>query len=72
MKINELLEQKVSSSWLKDVTMTNNNAVMTLQNGDKYQILDLTPEEYEQWINSPSTGAFFTKNIKPTHTVNKL
>ena len=73
MKINELInEQKVSSSWLKDVTLVNGVAIMTLQSGMQYQILDLPEADFEAWMNSPSIGTHFTKNIKPDYNVQKV
>ena len=73
MKINELInEQKVSSSWLKDVTLVNGVAIMTLQSGMQYQISDFPEAEFETWMNSPSIGAHFTKNVKPNYTVQKM
>lgn len=72
MKIEELTEAQVSSSWLKDVTFTNGNAAMTLRNGQVYEIFDITEETYNQWMSAPSIGAFYNKNIKDAYKVNRV
>lgn len=72
MKISDLLEQKVSSSWIKDLTITGKNATMTLNNGKAYQILNILPDEFEWWLNSPSKGNYYNTEIKDEYVVKRI
>lgn len=72
MKIQQITEQKVESSWIKDLTITGKHATMSLLNNKAYQILDIEEEKFEQWINSPSKGNFYTNEIKDSYKINRI
>jgi frataxin-like iron-binding protein CyaY len=69
MKINELLEQKVDSSWIRDITYTNGNVAMTLNNGQIYQILNMSEENFNRWLSAPSKGNYYNTNVRDSYAV---
>jgi len=72
MKISELLEQKVSSSWIKDLTLSGKHAIMTLNNGKEYQILNILPQEFKQWLASPSKGNYYNNEVRNEYTIKRI
>lgn len=72
MRLEELLETSVKSSWIKDLTITGNHATMLLRNGKTYQILDIDPAVFEHWLNSPSKGIYYNNEIKDTYNINRV
>ena len=75
MKLRELFETPVSSSWITDITlMTDNsgNCVFATVSGNRYRVEGLGEQMYNQWIAAPSKGQFFNDQIRDQYQVVRL
>lgn len=72
MRIQQITETEVKSSWIKDITNTGNHATMTLGNGKAYQILNIGPEGFDKWFNSPSKGNFYNTKIRDNFEIRRI
>ena len=74
MRFIELLEDKVESSWIKDISYNkpNQTATMILLNGNTYSVQFLEKEVFDGWFNAPSKGKYFQEVIRGFYPVTKL
>lgn len=72
MRLQQILEHSVKSSWIKDLTRTGNHATMTLNNGKAYQILGIGEDGFKRWYYSPSKGKHYNTKIKDTYTIKRI
>lgn len=72
---SSLVSEKLTiSSWIRDLTNNRKKKVvtMTLNNGRKYVIYDMTRYKFDQWHRSPSRGKFWHKYVKGYHLVEPI
>lgn len=73
MRIRDLFEAPVDSSWVKDLTYAYpwnlKTVIMTTKVGYKYRILDVPQHVLAKWKKSPSKGQFFHQYIKHNYRV---
>lgn len=75
MRLRELLEVAVVSSWITDVTLMTDdsgNCVFATQSGNRYRVNSLGEQVYAQWISAPSKGQFFNDVIRDQYVVVRL
>lgn len=76
MKINEIVikEDSVLSSWIADITLQKNerDVTMTLGNGRKYKVSSVGRPVFTAWLNSPSKGQFWHRQIKRRHRILRI
>ena len=87
MRVDELFEEKVYSSWIDRIDLINGNSweekfsslfsrtvdvLMTLENGRKYLIQQVPKFLYQQWLRAPSKGKFFHWMIKNRFNINPV
>lgn len=73
MRIFELFEASIDSTWITDLTYAYpwnlKTVLMTTAAGYKYRILDVPQHVLTKWKKSPSKGQFFHKYIKGQYRV---
>ena len=75
MKLYEILiEKKVASTWITDLTHNRPNKVLTmrLSNGNVYSISGIGRRMFERWHKSSSKGRFWHQFIKGSYNVRKI
>ena len=72
MKLLELYEARVGSSWIADLTSTGQHATMSLKNGNVYQVLNIEPDKFEQWFSSPSKGNYYNNKVRDRYKINRI
>lgn len=76
MKFTEiqLQEKFVLSSWITNLVMTRktNSVVMTLKNGRKYRIENISRYKFDLWNKAESKGKFWHQYIKNRHNVTRI
>lgn len=73
MKIFEVTEAPVESSWITDITLADDGSVtIALNDGKRYSVEGLGDAVYQQWIAAPSKGRFFHEQIKDNYQVRRL
>jgi hypothetical protein len=70
----QLLEKPVLSSWITNLVQTRKTrtVVMTLNNGRKYRIENMSRYKFDQWHRSPSKGKFWHQYVKNRHNVTRV
>ena len=64
-----LFEDAVVSSWLADLSYKNGNVTLTTADGRLYTVYDVPENVFDAWLNAPSKGQFFHKQIKDRYIV---
>lgn len=75
MRLRELIEAPVKSSWLSDITLVkgrNGDVTMALENGRRYSVKGVGSRLYYNWVSAPSKGKFWHENIKNKFQVTRL
>ena len=75
MKLFELLlEKKVESTWISDLTHNRPNKVLTmrLSNGKSFSIPGITRSMFEKWSRSGSKGRFWHQFIKDNYKATRI
>jgi hypothetical protein len=71
----EIDEAPVISSWISDLTLVkgaSGNVTMALGNGNRYSVKSVGGQLFNAWLQSPSKGKFWHKNIKNKFQVVRL
>lgn len=73
MNYNMLLEVKVTSSWIDDISVIfskkEKTATFTTKAGATYKVMNLSNNDYESWLMAESKGKFFHKFIKNQYDI---
>ncbi len=65
-----MVYQPVNSSFITQAGHDGvNKGVVTLASGKTYHIADISPEAFQNMLDSPSVGKHFNSQIKPNYTV---
>ena len=73
MKLSEVTEAPVESSWITDITLADDGSVtVALNDGKRYSVEGVGDAVYQQWMNAPSKGKFFHEQIKDNYEVRRL
>lgn len=73
MKIAEVTEAPVVSSWITDITLADDDSVtVALNDGKRYRVEAVGDAVYQQWLTAPSKGRFFHEQIKDNYEVRRL
>ena len=75
MKLFELLlEKKVESTWISNLTHNRPNKVLTmrLSNGKSFSIPGITRNMFEKWSRSASKGRFWHQFIKGNYKATRI
>lgn len=69
-----LCEKPVTSSWQGDIAYNRRTkiATLTLNNGRKYQIHDMSRREFDKWHNASSQGKFWHKFVAGFYDVTRV
>lgn len=69
-----LLEKKVMSSWIYDITYQRKTKTlfMTLGNGRRYAIYDFSRRDFERWYRASSKGKFWHTFVKGFYEVERI
>ncbi len=70
-----LFEARVKSSWIADIHYTpypQRILTLTLKNGRKYKIPNVSNATYQQFLTNPSKGKYWHKFIKGKYLVTRL
>jgi lysyl-tRNA synthetase class 2 len=61
--------QQVESSNIQDAGFDANTGVLevTFKSGKRYRYHGVSPERFTEFMNAPSKGSFFAREIKPHH-----
>ena len=70
----QLQEKPVLSSWITDLVQTRktNSVVMTLNNGRKYKIDNMTRYKFDLWNRAASKGKFWHQYVKKNHNITRI
>lgn len=70
----ELQEKPVLSSWITDLVQTRKtrSVVMTLNNGRKYRIDNMSRYKFDLWNQSESKGKFWHQYVKRNHPITRI
>lgn len=72
MRIRDLYEIPVRSSWLSDLTYDDNSIILTISTGERYIINGVPETVYNDWVDAKSKGQFFHQKIKNAFTIKPL
>ncbi len=75
MRLREILEASVNSSWLVSLTPMADGSgriVFATGSGNRYRIEGSSEQLYREWLASQSKGQFFHDRIKDQFTVTRL
>lgn len=69
-----LLEKKVESDWISDITYNRPNKILTmrLSNGRTFSIPGISRAVFEKWHKAPSKGQFWHTYIKGKYKVTRI
>lgn len=70
----QLQEKPVLSSWITDLVQTRKtrSVVMTLNNGRKYKIDNMSRYKFDLWNRAESKGKFWHQYVKKNHNVTRI
>lgn len=75
MKISDILmEKSVLSSWITDLTYNRPKRIltMTLGNGKKYIVMNISRSMFERWAKSNSKGHFWHSYVKDRYVTTRI
>ena len=74
MKLQDLMEEPVQSSWIENLTLirTGKDVTMVTNAGNRYRIKNVPYPLYIAWIQSDSKGKFWHRNIRGKFIVKRL
>lgn len=72
MRIRELNEMEVFSSWIEILTYDNGSVIMQLLNGNEYEIDRVSMGLYSRWVSAPSKGKFWHRNLRGRYHVTRV
>jgi hypothetical protein len=76
MRFTELTlhEKSVLSSWITNLVQTRKtrSVVMTLNNGRKYRIDNMSRYKFDLWNQAGSKGKFWHQYVKKNHNVTRI
>ena len=75
MRLREILEAAVDSSWLESLTLMSDGSgriVFATGQGSRYRIEGGSEQLYREWLAAPSKGQFFHDRVKDQYTVVRL
>lgn len=67
MKIIELLEATVKSSWISDITYDGKDVILTVRDGKRYLIKNMPKNVVRNWLRSKSKGAYWNKRLSKVY-----
>jgi hypothetical protein len=69
-----LLEKRVQSTWITDLTYNRPNKILTmrLSNGISYSIPGISRRTFERWASAPSKGKYFHDKIKRVYRATRI
>jgi len=67
MRIQELLETAVKSSWISDIFYDGTNVTLTVKDGKRYLIKGMPKNVVRNWLRSKSKGAYWNKKLRVTY-----
>lgn len=75
MRLRELFETPVVSSWITDITLMTDrsgNCVFATRSGRRYRVEGVGEQVFDQWIAAPSKGQFFNDVIRDQYEIVRL
>lgn len=71
MRLNQINEVQVLSSWINDLRYENDAVIMVLDDGHQYRIGGVPEGMFRQWIMSHSKGKYWHDNIRDHYHISK-
>ena len=73
-EITLLNEKMVLSSWIKELTYNRPRKILTMSllDGKKYLIHNISRRQFDNWNNANSKGQFFHTNVKDRYDIQRV
>lgn len=73
MKIEEISEDAVNSSWISEIHYHEENKIVTMLTslGNQYEVHDVPENVYNEWLSSPSKGRYYNTKVRNNYEVTR-